>query len=285
MGFYVFVLTVALLAYPTLRPAWKPFAWYGSALVASIALARLLAGRTGLRASIPRLAFAIAVAPFSFLMLATVVPAHSFHGERLLYDVDTAMFFGTNPNVLLDRIAWPPLTELLQLVYTCYYAIPLVMLIVFVKEQKPGAFSRALFTALLCLYLSYIGYFVLPATGPNVNLLWLYPAHFKDPMPGLFLAETLRAATYEAEWLKHDCWPSGHTALSLTCLVLAKREGSRAFDVLVVPVTLLIFSTMYLRYHYVTDVIFGFALAYVALWIGPRLHARFYGEGSPELEA
>ncbi len=285
VGFYAFVLVVALATLPTLDRPWRPFAWYGGALVATVLVARALAGRTGFRASIPRVAFTFAVAPFSFLMLSTVVPAHSFHGERLLYDVDTALFGGRNPNVWLDSIASPPLTELLQIVYAIYYAIPLIMIVAFVAEKKSGALSRALLTVLLCLYLSYVGYFVLPATGPNINLLGLFPSHFASPMPGVWVAETLRASTLEAEWIKHDCWPSGHTALAFTCLVMARRERSRAFSILLLPVSLLIFSTMYLRYHYVTDVIFGFGLAFLCLWLGPRLHARFYSKGSPEFEA
>ena len=285
VGFYAFVLVAALLEWPTLDRPWRPFAWYGGALVATFLVARALAGRTGFRASLPRVGFTLVVAPFSFLMLSTVVPAHSFHGERLLHDIDTAMFLGVNPNVLLDRLAWPPLTELLQLVYAVYYLIPLVMIAAFVAENRPGAMSRALVTLLLCLYLSYVGYFLVPATGPNINRLGLYPAHFTDPMPGLWLAEKLRASTLAAEWMKHDCWPSGHTALAFTCLVTARREKSRAFWILLAPVTLLIFSTMYLRYHYVTDVIFGFGLAFLALWLGPRIHARFYDLGSPEFQA
>ena len=43
---------------------------------------------------------------------------------------------------------------------------------------------------------------------------------------------------------------------------------------------LLIFSTMYLRYHYVIDVIFGFLLAWAVLRFGPRLYALAGARGS-----
>jgi membrane-associated phospholipid phosphatase len=98
----------------------------------------------------------------------------------------------------------------------------------------------------------------------------------------LAVVEKARPSTLEAEWIKHDCWPSGHTALSLACLVLAKREGSKAFGLLLVPVILLVFSTMYLRYHYVTDVIFGVGLTWVSLRLGTRMHRARYAEGSVE---
>lgn len=276
LAFYAFVLGVACLELPSLDRPERPFLWYGGAICSTLLVAWVLRGRSGFRATLPRVGFTLVVAPFSFLMLSTVVPAHSLHGERLLHDIDTVMFFGKNPNVLLDSIAWPPLTELLQIVYAFYYAIPFIMVWALVAEKKPGATSRGFLTVLLCLYLSYVGYFLVPATGPNINRLGLYPAHFGDSMPGLWFAESLRASTLKAEWIKHDCWPSGHTALALTCLLTARREKSRAFGILLVPVALLIFSTMYLRYHYVIDVVCGFLLAYLALWLGPKLHARFY---------
>ena len=85
----------------------------------------------------------------------------------------------------------------------------------------------------------------------------------------------MRASIFAAEWIKQDCWPSGHTALSFVCLVIARREGVRwAYWALLVPVTLLIFSTMYLRYHYVVDVVCGFLLAFAVLRWGRPLEAR-----------
>lgn len=271
LGFYGFVLVVSLARLPALPEPWKPLAWYGGAAAATLALAFALRRAAGLGPQLLRAGFAFGVAPFSFLMMAFVVPfANPWHQERLLHDIDTAMFLGHNPNVLLDRMATPWLTELLQAVYSVYYLIPVVMLVAMWRKGDPEAFARALFLVMLCLYASYVGYFVVPATGPNLNVLGLYPPHFAEPMEGLWFAERIRASLLEAEWIKQDCFPSGHTALSFVCLVLARREGATwAFRLLLVPVTLLIFSTMYLRYHYVIDVLFGFLLAYLVLRIPP----------------
>jgi membrane-associated phospholipid phosphatase len=186
------------------------------------------------------------------------------------------MFGGRNPNVWLDGIATPWLTEGLQVVYATYYFIPIVLMCCFLAQGKRDAVARGLFTVLLCLYASYVGYFLVPATGPNINLHGLYPPHFREPMEGLWVAEALRASTAEAEWIKQDCWPSGHTALALVCLALAHRERSRPAVVLLwFPVVALVFSTMYLRYHYVVDVICGVLLAWAVLAFGPGLYARW----------
>jgi membrane-associated phospholipid phosphatase len=41
------------------------------------------------------------------------------------------------------------------------------------------------------------------------------------------------------------------------------------------PVLGLIFSTVYLRYHYAVDVLAGAALAVLVVWTGPILHRRW----------
>ena len=275
-AFYALVLLVAVARASTLPNPAATFGWYGGALVATLALARGLRGVEGFRAALPRTAWTIVAAPVSFLMLGGIVPyANPAHGERLLKAADDAMFLGNNPNEMLDRIAWPPLTEILQLNYALYYFIPLILLAAVIATKNAAGLSRGLFLVALCLYASYLGYFLIPATGPNLNRFALYPPHFSEPMPGVWVAERIRAALLEAEAIKHDCWPSGHTALSWTCLVLARHlQLQWAFWVLLPLVLALIFSTMYLRYHYVIDVVSGFALAWAVLRFGPRLYER-----------
>jgi membrane-associated phospholipid phosphatase len=277
------VLAVCLARLSALPDPWRAVGWYAGALAATLALAWALRARAGWAATWPRVALTFGLAPFSFLMMAFVVPwANPFHQERLLYAVDTWLFAGRNPNVLLDAMARPWMTEVLQVVYATYYAIPVVLLVCFLAEGRRDAVARALFLVLLCLYASYVGYFLVPATGPNVNRLGLYPPHFTEPMPGLWVAEALRRSTAEAEWIKQDCWPSGHTALALVCLALAHRERSRwAVRILWAPVVALIFSTVYLRYHYVVDVLCGVALAWAVLRFGPGLYARWRRDGDP----
>jgi membrane-associated phospholipid phosphatase len=276
VGFYVFVLLWCVARFNALPNPAGSIGWFLGALVASVALSRVLRGRGGSRSTTVRTLFTIAVAPVSYLMLGDIVPhVNPWHGEALLKAIDDELFFGNNPNVLLDRLAWPPLTEVLQLNYSLYYGIPILLFVVFLFRRNSDAIGRSLFLALLCLYASYVGYFFVPATGPNINCRGLYPAHFTDSMPGLWMAERIRAALLSAEAIKHDCWPSGHTALSWTCLMIARREHSRtAFWLLVPPVFGLIFATMYLRYHYVIDVVFGFVLAWAVMRFGPRIYAR-----------
>ena len=79
------------------------------------------------------------------------------------------------------------------------------------------------------------------------------------------------------ERIKTDCFPSLHTGLCLLCLLYAIRYREVfkhkifAMWFWIVGVISLILSTVYLRYHWVIDVIAGIILAvivyYVTEWI------------------
>jgi membrane-associated phospholipid phosphatase len=75
----------------------------------------------------------------------------------------------------------------------------------------------------------------------------------------------------QAEGRMYDCMPSGHALVSLLTVLLSWRYAKRFFPVALVWTVLLIFSSVYLRYHYVTDLIAGMALAVLVFRFGPDL--------------
>jgi membrane-associated phospholipid phosphatase len=193
--------------------------------------------------------------------------------------VDDALFLGRNPNVLFDRLKFPLLTEYLQIVYASYYFIPLVLLTGLLLRRELTSAVRAMTVIVVCFFLSYLGYFLIPATSPAMNVEGLYPWPPQEEelrtgetdLPGILLAGPIRAALYRAEAIRHDCFPSGHVAVSLAVLLLARRLHRGMFRILLVPVVSLIVSTVYLRYHYVIDAVAGVALAYLSLALGTWL--------------
>ena len=66
--------------------------------------------------------------------------------------------------------------------------------------------------------------------------------------------------------------PSGHTMMTLMNMILAFRFRSKLRWVFLIMGCSLIFSTIYLRYHYVVDVIAGIVLALVALGLESWIH-------------
>jgi len=198
---------------------------------------------------------------------ALIASIHTTTFDARLIAVDHAIF-GVHPTVWMERLISPLLTGLLQFAYISYYFIPLVLGVVLIARSRFGEFEEVLFGILLCFYLSYAGYLLVPAIGPRFTLSHLQTA---DLQVSPFI-ETIQDALNTLEKNKTDAFPSGHTAVSLMCLYYAwKVREKKLFAVLIPVVTGLIISTVYLRYHYVIDVIAGIALTGLTIALAPRL--------------
>jgi membrane-associated phospholipid phosphatase len=180
------------------------------------------------------------------------------------------MLCGGNPTVMLERLVSPFLTDILQLAYTSYYFLPIVLGIALKVRGKDAAFDRSLFFVMLCFYLSYVGYLLWPALGPRFTVDSFQHIELK----GLLVARPIRDALNSLEGIKRDAFPSGHTAVALTVLYLAFRYEKGLFRYFAPVVCALIFSTVYLRYHYVVDVVAGAVLAIVTIMIGEKYYGH-----------
>jgi membrane-associated phospholipid phosphatase len=187
--------------------------------------------------------------------------------DASLIAIDLALF-GVHPTVWLERFANPRLTDLLQLAYISYYFIPLALGIVLISRGRLAAFEEVLFGILLCFYLSYLGYLLFPAIGPRFTLNQLQSASLQLSPFTAKIQETLNAL----EKNKTDAFPSGHSAVSLVCLYYAWKEREKKLFALLLPLVAgLIVATVYLRYHYVIDVIAGIALTGFTIALAPVL--------------
>ena len=127
-----------------------------------------------------------------------------------------------------------------------------------IAHGRRAEFEEALFGIILCFYLSYLGYLLVPAVGPRFTLQHLQTSGLQA---GPFIT-SLQEILNRLEHNKTDAFPSGHTAIALVSLIYAWKLREKLLFRLLVPVVLaLLVSTVYLRYHYVIDVIAGIALA------------------------
>jgi membrane-associated phospholipid phosphatase len=190
--------------------------------------------------------------------------------DDLLIRADFRLFGGHHPTVLLERFVHPLLTTVLQFAYISYYPMAIVLCVVLFLKKNETAFDQAVFGIILCFYLSYIGYMLVPAVGPRFTLAHLQTRDLAAGPLVTAIQETLNAL----ENTKTDAFPSGHTAVALTTLFYARKSGERVLTVLLLPaVTGLILSTVYLRYHYVIDVLAGVALTAITVHLAPPLYA------------
>ena len=81
-----------------------------------------------------------------------------------------------------------------------------------------------------------------------------------------------------AEGLTRDCFPSGHTELTLLVLYYARVFQKKVFWLLFPIGTGIIISTVYLRYHYLIDVVAGVLVAVVLIAIAKPVYRALGGK-------
>lgn len=201
--------------------------------------------------------------PIVFDSFADILPwASPIEQDSRLIQLDRILL-GVDPTVWLERFIHPVLTELLTWAYASYYFLPIILAVALYwrGKEKEYDFDRGIFGVVLGFYLSYVGYFLVPAIGPRFTLAHLH----KVDLHGIFVADTIRETLNALERFKQDAFPSGHTAVVLLVLYYAWHYVRGLFWVFLPVVVALIFSTVYLRYHYVIDVLAGILLVGVVV--------------------
>ncbi|MCX6173318.1 MAG: phosphatase PAP2 family protein [Ignavibacteriales bacterium] len=189
--------------------------------------------------------------------------------------------FRTDPTIALYQITNPYLTELLQIVYGTFFFLPIILGIDLIRQKKSEEFNYSAFIIVYGFILSLIGYILVPAIGPRFTLHNFGTNNLE--LPGLFVTNFLREIVNSGESIpsgtinaamivQRDAFPSGHTQMTLLVMFLSMKFGSKLKWFFIVNGTLLIFATVYLRYHYVVDLIGGFFFMLLTLWSGEYLY-------------
>ncbi|MBI1803118.1 MAG: phosphatase PAP2 family protein [Ignavibacteriae bacterium] len=199
--------------------------------------------------------------------------------DSLLIEADRAVF-GLDPTVWLAQFSSPVLTEVLQVAYVSYYFIMLTLGIEVYFRKERHDFSFVIFTITYGFFLSYLGYIAFPAVGPRFTL-HAFDSLSRD-LPGLYVTDALRNFINSGEsiprdvvnpiaFAQRDAFPSGHAQMTLIVMFLAQRYRLKSRWALHAMGTLLIISTVYLRYHYVVDLFGGAIFMLFTVWTAPKI--------------
>lgn len=175
--------------------------------------------------------------------------------------------FGTDPTVWLERFTSPALTDLFYLAYASYYFFPLILGLILWWRDRFRA-KEFVFSLSLSFFIIYVGYCIFPARGPLVELASKHSIVLEVTPLSRYISETIESLQYN----KYDAFPSGHTMITVFCLLYSWNYEKRFFKVALIPGLLLVVATVYCRYHYVVDVIAGLLLAVGAIPLTRRCY-------------
>jgi membrane-associated phospholipid phosphatase len=203
-----------------------------------------------------------------FREMALLIPCiRTYRGDRMLADLDYRIW-GANPTVWMERLHHRVFTEFLQVAYTLF--VPAVLLVAFLLWQRRqyAEFRYYAFLISLGFLASYLGYIAIPARGPRFLLKDLQ--HF--PLDGLWFFRGMQGALDRLESAHYDCFPSGHTELTILAWWGSRMVSKRWFWLYFSYTPCIIFATVYLRYHYTVDLLAGAATAVLLLLAAPLLY-------------
>jgi len=194
-----------------------------------------------------------------------------------------AWMFGVQPTLWLQRLASPWLTDGLALAYSSYFFTPTILGVLLYAAGRTREFRAFMLAVIAAMYLGFLGYVLVPAIGPLYYLEGQYDAPAR--LAGLWFYDAAHAFMNDYRSINRDCFPSLHTAISALTLAWAWRARAlhplgRTVAWVYLPLTLALwFSTVYLRYHWVIDLIAGWALAAIVMVTVPRI-ARWWHDAA-----
>jgi membrane-associated phospholipid phosphatase len=210
-----------------------------------------------------------------------VRPIHPVDYDWLFISIDR-WIFGVNPTQWIMQFAYPALTEIFQIAYFSYYILFIMLGVELYRRFTAEEFDYGAFLIVYGFYLSYLGYFLLPAIGPRFTLHDFYAIN--KELPGLFFTPWMRdfinagesisfSMANAADHVQRDVFPSGHTQLTLIVVYVGHWYKLKTRWIMTVLAGLLIISTIYLRYHYVVDLLGGVLFFVFTIWSGKKIQA------------
>jgi asparagine N-glycosylation enzyme membrane subunit Stt3 len=187
--------------------------------------------------------------------------------------------FGIQPVVAIQKLYAPALSEWMFFVYVFYVIIyPLLGAVIFFKHGEE-ANEDYLFHLGLVNLVCGLGFILFPVASP---MYWeKVRVQLTAPLDAGFfgtVAEWIRAHVHTAG----GSIPSPHCAVATVMWFMARKYTKRGFVILAPVILSLYVSTVYGRFHYVSDMIIGIAAALIIILAAPAIE-RAWNRGAAAL--
>jgi hypothetical protein len=196
----------------------------------------------------------------SYFQLRWILPAITPRTlDSQLYAFDMRVFH-YEPSVAWDRFVTPTTTEWFAFFYFGYFVIVAANVLPFLALSSDNKLLRHFATGLVAQFcITHTLYAVVPGFGPYHEL------HFDHALEGGFFWSLVLHSVHSAGALK-DIFPSLHTGaptfFAIFAFVHRKHMPFKyTWPILAFCVSQIIGATMFLRWHYLVDIVAGFTLA------------------------
>jgi hypothetical protein len=196
----------------------------------------------------------------SYFQLRWILPAITSRAlDQQIYAFDMRVFH-YEPSIAWDKYVTESTTEWFAFFYLGYFLIVAVNVLPFLSLAGDNKLLRHFGTGLVAQFcITHVLYMVVPGFGPYHEL------HFQHELSGAVWWPAVLRGVHSAGALK-DIFPSLHTGAPTFFTIFAfvhrkKFPFKYTWPILAFCVSQIIGATMFLRWHYLIDIIAGFTLA------------------------
>lgn len=151
-----------------------------------------------------------------------------------------------------------------ELMYFSYFSFYLLIIgfTVFMYLKRKNEFEKTNFHLIISLYIFYLIFCMFPSAGPQF--------YFDPPqniLPNAFVFDKIMHFIQETAEQPTGAFPSSHVGISVIILLITRTKAPNFFKYTWPLVFLIIMSTVYIKAHYVVDVIGGVIIAPFILYL------------------
>ncbi len=186
------------------------------------------------------------------------------------------LLFGTQVSYLLQDYIKPWITDLMYFGYSLHFFFPFILALYFYTRGREKHFQELMLAVVTVSCIGYVGYLTFPSTSP------VYVLEYERGLEGGKVSDFVLAEIDKVRSEQSDCclFPSLHVGISCVTLILAFKRERKIFIVLLPLIVLSWMSTIYLRRHFIIDIIAGWIIAAMAIYLTPIINRIWYGVGS-----
>lgn len=190
-----------------------------------------------------------------------------FHNiDPLLAKIDFIVFTYQPSIYFSQTISNIAFSELMYFSYFLFYIL-IITFIIYIFCIKNKYFHHAVFQLSTSLYLFYFLFILIPSAGPQ----FYFSSPDNDLPSGVFFSHIMHFIQDTAEQ-PTGAFPSSHVGISIIILMLSKRIAPQFFKFVWPFVILILLSTIYIKAHYVIDVLGGVIFAPIILYLSNILY-------------
>ena len=192
-------------------------------------------------------------------LTTTALREHTFDKQLLAFE---AKYFSSIMNFHhKNHMSYTLVSEYLHMCYLSFFVLIYGIPLYFYLRQDIASFHESMFAILFVIFSCFFTHALIPVHGPRM----IYKKINDHRSHGFFFRFTHKVLTEGST--AGTAFPSGHTAVACMALLITWHLQTPLFY-FIVPMSLgLIISTVYGRFHYVIDVMFGAMYAIITFFI------------------